>query len=87
MEPRKVMIYDLKVLEFDPPRFKIRASVGGGTYIRSLIRDIGNELGSCAYMEDLIRIKQGDFVLADTIKFDDLSIEILLKKLKKKLLE
>ncbi len=82
IESRKVMIYDLKILEFDSPRFKIRASVGGETYIRNLIRDIGSELGSCAYMEDLIRIKQGDFVLADAVKFGDLSIEAIKKALK-----
>jgi tRNA pseudouridine55 synthase len=42
-------------------KFSINVECGGGTYIRSLVRDIGIELGTCATMTKLERTKQGYF--------------------------
>jgi tRNA pseudouridine55 synthase len=42
-------------------KFSINVECGGGTYIRSLVRDIGIELGTCATMTKLERTKQGHF--------------------------
>ena len=44
-------------------KFSINVECGGGTYIRSLVRDIGIELGTCATMTKLERTKQGHFLL------------------------
>ena len=44
-------------------KFSINVECGGGTYIRSLVRDIGTELGTCATMTKLERTKQGHFLL------------------------
>ena len=41
---------------------------GKGTYIRSLCRDIGERLGTCACMKSLIRTKSGQFELSESIK-------------------
>lgn len=43
---------------------------GGGTYIRSLIRDIGYELNTVATTTYLRRTKQGQFTLADCLTQD-----------------
>jgi tRNA pseudouridine55 synthase len=59
LKPVKVKIYSLKLLEYLPPRFKIEATVSGGTYIRSLVRDIGLKLGSVATTESLVRTAVG----------------------------
>lgn len=45
--------------------FKIKCKVSKGTYIRSLIRDIGKYLGTCATMVELERTRQGNFDLSD----------------------
>ncbi|CAI2167556.1 18516_t:CDS:2 [Funneliformis geosporum] len=45
------------------PIFKIRVDCGSGTYIRSLIHDIGKELGSAAHVVQLKRLQQGNFML------------------------
>ncbi|GBB92016.1 hypothetical protein RclHR1_19500002 [Rhizophagus clarus] len=56
------------------PIFKIRVECGRGTYIRSLVHDIGKELGSAAYVVELIRIQQGNFILKrNTLEWNDCS--------------
>ncbi len=56
-----VKIYDIKVLSIDIPRITMRISCGKGTYIRSLIDDIGKKLGCGGAMEKLTRTKVGEF--------------------------
>ncbi|RIA85690.1 pseudouridine synthase [Glomus cerebriforme] len=56
------------------PIFKIRVECGRGTYIRSLVHDIGKELGSAAYVVELKRIQQGNFILEkNTLEWNDCS--------------
>jgi len=59
----------------DLPQFTLQISCGGGTYIRSLVRDIGYECGSVATMTGLVRTKQGPFVLGDALRREDWSAD------------
>lgn len=52
--------------------FMIKCEVSKGTYIRSLIRDIGRELGTFATMGSLIRTKVNNFKIEDSYKLDDI---------------
>ena len=52
--------------------FKIRCVVSKGTYIRSLVRDVGKELGTVAVMNSLVRTRQGIFKISDSYKIDDI---------------
>lgn len=89
---RKVNIYDIELLNYEiidnKTHIQIRCNVSKGTYIRSLIRDIGNSLNTCAIMTDLRRTKLGDFNIEDAIKIKDIknaklySIEEVLKNYK-----
>ena len=63
-EPRKVTIEKIELLKFDGKKAKIKCSVSKGTYIRSLIYDIGEELKTFAVMTALTRTQVGD----ETIK-------------------
>jgi tRNA pseudouridine55 synthase len=78
LKPRPITIYSLIKKSFeikkDGIHFEIEVSVSGGTYIRSLIRDIGHELNSCAYMTSLIRTKQGMFTLEDISDIDKIIV-------------
>ncbi|PWY84980.1 pseudouridine synthase [Aspergillus heteromorphus CBS 117.55] len=46
-----------------PPAVRISMTVTSGFYVRSLAHDLGRALGSCGYMSELVRNRQGDFVL------------------------
>lgn len=77
IEPREVTIYDLKLVadtenysEGKPiEKFSIEVECGGGTYIRSLVRDIGVALGTVATMTKLERTKQGQFLLEHSLPY------------------
>lgn len=49
------------------PVFHATATVGSGTYIRSLISDLGRAVGSSAFMVELIRLKQSDWELGKNV--------------------
>lgn len=59
--------------------FSFRVHVSKGTYIRSLIRDIGKELGYPCTMKNLMREKQGDFSLKDAISIDEIASDKIKK--------
>lgn len=52
--------------------FSFRVHVSKGTYIRSLIRDIGLRLGYPCTMKSLIREKQGNFTLEDCVSIENI---------------
>ena len=56
-------------------KFSIRVECGGGTYIRSLVRDIGIELGTVATMTKLERTKQGSFLPEHCVPYNLLSAD------------
>ncbi len=45
----------------------LRMTVSSGFYVRSLIHDLGIELGSYAYMNSLVRTRQGDWRLGENV--------------------
>ena len=69
---RKVDIKSIEVLEINKDIIKIKCLVSKGTYIRSLIRDIGESLNTHATMTDLIRTKQGIFDIKDSYTIEDI---------------
>lgn len=70
LTPRKIVIHKIEVLSFGLPNLKIRVECSKGTYIRSLARDIGEELKCGAYLTELRRTKIGDFKVEDAITVD-----------------
>lgn len=70
---RDIEIYDLKLVsDVKNGEFYIKCHVSKGTYIRSLVRDIGKALGTVATMVELERTKLGKFSLEDTYTLDDI---------------
>lgn len=70
---REVTIKEIELLEYiNDKEFKFRCVVSKGTYIRSLIRDIANELGTVGVMSSLRRTKQGKFSIDECIKLDEI---------------
>ena len=68
---RLVDIKNIEVLKVGKV-IKIKCMVSKGTYIRSLIRDIGLKLGTHATMTSLERTKQGIFSINESYKLEDI---------------
>ena len=68
---KKVTIKKIELLDFNENKFTFKCLVSKGTYIRSLIRDILNDLGVIGTMSNLIRTKQGVFDIKDAYSLDD----------------
>ena len=63
---RKVTIESIEVLSIDlPHEVRIRVVCSKGTYIRSLVADIGCQLGCGAHLSQLVRTRSGRFKIAD----------------------
>lgn len=56
----------------DESDFYIKVKCSRGTYVRSLIRDIGRELGTDAVMSFLVRTKSGELSIADACNIDEI---------------
>jgi len=57
LKPRKVKIFQIKMLDYKWPKIKIEVVCSSGTYIRSLANDLGEKLGCGGYLSNLIRTK------------------------------
>jgi tRNA pseudouridine55 synthase len=73
LEPRAVTIYEITEVEYDYPILKFTAKVSSGTYIRSLAVDIGEALGTGAYLSALRRTQVGEFDIKTASKIEDLT--------------
>ncbi|MEP2026048.1 MAG: tRNA pseudouridine(55) synthase TruB [Reichenbachiella sp.] len=67
--PVHVPVFEVDSSNFPEVSFKIQCSKG--TYIRSLVRDVGEELGCGAYMSELRRTAIGDFQVDDAFVLED----------------
>lgn len=74
MTPRPVTIHNLELLEYAYPEVTIRTHVSSGTYIRSLVVDIGDSLGTQAYCVALRRLSINGWHVADAKHLSDLGI-------------
>jgi tRNA pseudouridine55 synthase len=75
LEPRKVKIYSNELAEYIYPIVKFSSHVGSGTYIRSLVADVGNYLGVGAYMSDLRRTQIGSYSIDNSVSLESLNTE------------
>lgn len=71
-EARNITIHSLELLEFDGKKAKIKCEVSKGTYIRSLIYDIGEDLKVFATMTSLVRIRVGDETLEKSFTLEEI---------------
>ena len=71
MKARQVMIHDLYVVEMiDEQTARFQVKCGGGTYVRSLARDLAIHLGTYGYVHSLRRLQDGLFNIQDTISLE-----------------
>ena len=77
LRPRRVDVTELELESFTPPDVGFRATVSGGTYLRSLARDVGEALGCGAHLATLRRTRVGAFRLADAVAPDEVTARAL----------
>ena len=69
---KEVTIKKIGLLDFKENKFTFKCLVSKGTYIRSLIKDILDDLNVIGTMSNLIRTKQGIFDISDSYSLDDI---------------
>jgi len=72
-EPRPIVVHRLELLEAPLPRARLAIECSKGTYVRSLIDDLGRALGCGAHLTDLRRTRSGTFGLEHAVPLDGLT--------------
>lgn len=76
LAPKKVQIYSVRLVsELGDGKYSFEIECGGGTYIRSIARDLAAMLETCAVMSALERVKSGVFTIENAVNIDDLTAE------------
>lgn len=69
---RQVLIKNITLLKYKWPFLKLKVVTGPGVYIRSLARELGEELKTGGYVKELKRTKVGEFKIEDCLTPDSL---------------
>jgi tRNA pseudouridine55 synthase len=72
MEPRPATIHSNALSAYEYPYVRFTSEVSSGTYIRSLVEDMGRQLGTGAYMSGLRRTRIGNFDIAYAVQVESL---------------
>lgn len=72
LSAREVMVHSIEIMRYEFPVLQIDVRCGGGTYIRSLARDIGRVLAVGGYCSSLARTAIGAFALAEAVAMENL---------------
>lgn len=83
LEPRPVTIYHSELKRYEFPLVTFTTEVSSGTYIRSLVEDLGEALRTGAYMSALHRTNIGQFDVADALTIKSLSSEVISQYLRR----
>lgn len=74
LAPKKVAIHSIKLVDkVSKDEYSFEIECGGGTYIRSIARDLGLRLETSAIMSTLIRTKSGLFAIENSVYTDNLT--------------
>lgn len=71
-DPKEIEITAIELIAFGSPEVELRIRCSKGTYIRSLVHDIGQRLGCGAMLSKLRRTAIGPYNVEDTLSIDDL---------------
>ncbi len=70
--PRRVEIYSFNLLSYCWPRWEAIVVCSRGTYIRSLVEDVADYLGTGACLQELVRERIGPYARGDAFTWDQL---------------
>lgn len=76
MPTKKIEVYSIDILSCDNNHLVVDVECSGGTYIRSLARDIAEAVGTVAYMSWIIRLETKSLAICDSVTLDELRTDI-----------
>ncbi len=76
LKPINVEVKELEILRVEGERVEFRARVAAGTYIRSLVHDMGQQMGCGAHLESLRRTGSGEFKIGDAHTLDEIDVAV-----------
>lgn len=74
LKPRIAEIKSIEILKYKWPYLKLQVVTGPGVYIRSLARDIGNDLKVGGYLSDLERTRVGKYTKEKAASLEDFNL-------------
>ena len=83
VKPIKVNIYSFDYKIIDNKRLYFEVETSSGTYIRTLAHDLGQVVGSGAFLESLTRTKIGEFSVNDSMTIDKLKSQMNIEEIVK----
>lgn len=74
IEPRKITIYDMKLVEYNKTNNEIifKISCSKGTYIRTVCENVSEKLNTVGYMKELERLKVGEFSIENSVGIEQI---------------
>ena len=81
LKPRKVNVYEIRIVAYEYPELVLDIACGGGTYVRSLGRDMAAKLGTAAVMSDLVRTSIGRFSVEEACDLNELTPQTIAARL------
>lgn len=72
LDPARVEVRELELVEIDLPRIRFRVRCSAGTYVRALIRDAADALGTCGHLSELRRTAVGGFRVENALPMEAL---------------
>ena len=79
-QARKVKIYSIREINIEQNKISFYTEVSSGTYIRSLVRDIGRKLGVYATMTKLVRTKIDKYSIDESVSLEEIEKKLNDKK-------
>lgn len=81
IQEKEVFIYSSEIISYEENKLNLKIHCSSGTYIRSIARDLGVKLNSCATLSKLQRIRAGKFSIGRSLELSEVSIHNLNKYL------
>lgn len=75
LKPVNISVSQFEVYEYEYPILKCKIKCSTGTYIRTLIHDLGIKLGTCATTKELRRVSIGSFDVKEAVRSKDITEE------------
>jgi len=72
LKPIRVFIYELEMEKCEPPEVELLMKVSSGTYVRSLVHELGERVRAGAVVKELTRLSVGPFSLEDAVSLEEL---------------
>ena len=75
-ESREIQVYRLDLLRFENDEVDLELNVSKGTYIRTIVDDLGEMLGCGAHVSSLRRISVGHYPIDDMVTLEQLNNDL-----------